>query len=361
MTGTMTSAGLDVHARSIEAAAICVQTGEVTRRRFGGAPGPVVGWLGRLPGPVHACYEAGPTGFGLYRAAREAGIAMEVVAPSKTPRAAGERVKTDRKDAELLARLLIAGQLTSVRVPAERMEARRELFRCHEQARGDLQRARHRVSKMLLRHGQVWSGPTAWTQAHRRWLARQRFEQPESELAFADYLATVDSAAARKAALAERLSRLAQEPELWPAVARLRAFRGVETMTALGLHLELGGDWERFARPAQLSAWLGLVPSLHQSGQSSNAGQITKTGSLYARRLLVESAWHYRRAPYLGTTLKQRQEGLPDHVIAGAWRAQHRLHRLFTRLKSRGKPSNVATVAVARELAGFLWAAAVTD
>jgi transposase len=361
MTGTMTSVGLDVHARSIDAAAICVETGEVMRRRFGGAPGPVLGWLGRLAGPVHACYEAGPTGFGLYRAARAAGIGIDVVAPSKTPRAAGDRVKTDRKDAELLARLLLAGQLTSVRVPDARMEARRELFRCHEQARGDLQRARHRISKMLLRHGQVWQGPTAWTQAHRRWLARQRFEHPESELAFVDYLATIDTAAARKAALAERLSRLAQEPDLWPTVARLRAFRGVETLTALGLHLELGGDWQRFERPGQLSAWLGLIPSLHESGQSSTRGQITKTGSLYARRLLVESAWHYQRTPYLGATLKQRQDGLPDDVIAIAWRAQHRLHRLSKRLKARGKPSNVATVAVARELAGFLWAAATTD
>lgn len=143
------------------------------RKRFGGAPGPVINWLATLPAPVHACYEAGPTGFGLYRAAAAAGLWMDVVAPSKTPRAAGDRVKTDRKDAELLARLLIAGQLTSVRVSAERMEARRELFRCHEQARGYLQRARHRVSKMLLRHGRVWSGPTARTQAHRRWLARR--------------------------------------------------------------------------------------------------------------------------------------------------------------------------------------------
>jgi transposase len=181
----MTSAGLDVHARSIDAAAVCVATGEVIRRRFGAAPEPVIDWLKRLPGPVHACYEAGPTGFRLQRAATAAGIRIDVVAPSKTPRAAGDRVKTDRKDAELLARLLIAGQLTAVRVPEQRMEARRELFRCHEQARGDLQRARHRTSKMLLRHGRVWSDGGTWTQRHRAWLARQRFEHVESELAFA--------------------------------------------------------------------------------------------------------------------------------------------------------------------------------
>ncbi|HEX2477650.1 MAG TPA: IS110 family transposase [Geminicoccaceae bacterium] len=361
MTGTMTSAGLDVHARSIDAAAICVATGEVSRRRFGGASGPVIGWLKGLPGPVHACYEAGPTGFGLFRAANAAGIRMDVVAPSKTPRAAGERVKTDRKDAELLARLLLAGQLSAVRVPEARMEARRELFRCHEQARGDLMRARHRTSKMLLRHGRVWSGGSTWTQRHRVWLAGQQFERLESELAFADYLATVDAAAARKAALAERLSRLALEEDLWPTVSRLRAFRGIDTLTALGLHLELGGDWARFGRPAQLSAWLGLIPSLHQSGQSATRGAITKTGSLYARRLLVESAWHYRRKPYLGPTLAARQQGVPDQVLQGSWRAQRRLHRVFGRLNARGKPANVATVAVARELSGFLWAAAVAD
>ena len=361
MTGTMTSAGLDVHARSIDAAAIDVTTGELTRRRFGGAPEPVINWLGTLPGPLHACYEAGPTGFGLYRAAERAGIRMDVVAPSKTPRAAGERVKTDRKDAELLARLLIAGQLRPVRVPDARMEARRELFRCHEQARGDLMRARHRSSKMLLRHGRVWSEGSTWTRSHRAWLARQQFEQVESELVFADYLATVDAAAARKVALAERLSRLALEPDLWPTVSRLRAFRGIDTITALGLHLELGGDWTRFERPGQLSAWLGLIPSLHQSGESQARGAITKTGSLYARRLLVESAWHYRRTPYLGPTLRARQEGVPDHVLQASWRAQRRLHRVFGRLKARGKPANVATVAVARELSGFLWAAAVTN
>jgi transposase len=361
MTGTMTSAGLDVHARSIDAAAICVATGEVTRRRFGGASEAVIGWLKGLPRPVHACYEAGPTGFGLFRAASAAGIRMDVVAPSKTPRAAGDRVKTDRKDAELLARLLLAGQLSAVQVPEERMEARRELFRCHEQARGDLMRARHRTSKMLLRHGRVWSGGSTWTQRHRAWLAGHQFERVESELAFGDYLASVDAAAARKAALAERLSRLAQQEDLWPTVSRLRAFRGIDTLTALGLHLELGGDWARFDRPAQLSAWLGLTPSLHQSGQSSSQGAITKTGSLYARRLLVESAWHYRRKPYLGPTLAARQQGVPDQVLQGSWRAQRRLHRVFGRLKARGKPANVATVAVARELSGFLWAAAVAD
>jgi transposase len=360
MTGTVTGVGVDVHARSIVGAALSVETGELVRRRFGGEVGPVVEWLRGLPGPVHACYEAGPTGFGLYRAAVEAGVRIDVVAPSKTPRAAGDRVKTDRKDAELLARLLVAGQLAVVRVPPLEVEAARELFRCHEQAKGDLMRARHRVSKMLLRHGRVWERGT-WTQAHRAWLARQQFGRPASQIAFADYLAAVDRAAERKASLACELSGTAECDAFWPTVSRLRAFRGIDTLTALGLHLEVGCDWERFAGARQLAAWLGLTPSLHQSGGSATQGQITKTGSRYARRLLVESAWHYRRQPYLGPTLAARQNGVPDRVIQGSWKAQRRLHGVFARMSQRGKPANVATVAVARGLAGFLWAAATTD
>jgi transposase len=321
----------------------------------------VIEWLRELPQPVRACYEAGPTGFGLYRSGRAAGIAIDVVAPSKTPRAAGDRVKTDRKDAELLARLLLAGQLKTVVVPSARYEAARELFRCHEQLRGDLMRARHRTSKMLLRHGRVYAQGSTWTKAHHRWLAGQQFAAAESELAFCDYLAAVDGLAARKAALAERLSRLATDADLWPAVCRLRSFRGIDTLTALGLELELGGDWGRFERPGRLAAWLGLIPSLEQSGESRSQGPITKTGSLYARRLLVEAAWHYARRPYIGATLRGRQQGQPDHVLQIAWRAQHRLHRLHARLKQRGKPANVATVAVARELACFLWAAMTLD
>ena len=205
---------------------------------------------------------------------------------------------------------------------------------------------------MLLRHGRVWAEGSAWTQRHRAWLARQRFAHVESELAFSDYLATVDAAAGRKLALAERLSRLAQEDDLWPTIARLRAFCGIDTLTALGLQLELSGDWTRFARPAQLSAWLGLIPSLHQSGSRARRAR-SRRPAPSTRRLLVESAWHYRRPPYLAPTLAARQEGVPEAVLQGSWRAQRRLHRVFGQLKARGKPASVATVAVARELAGF--------
>jgi transposase len=358
LRGTMTWVGLDVHARSTHASAIDVVTGELTRVRFGAGMDEVVAWLSGLRAPARVVYEAGPTGFALYRAARAAGIAIEVIAPSKTARPSGDRVKNDRKDAELLARLAMAGQLTAVVVPSEFIEAARHLSRTREQVRGDLMSARHRVSKLLLAHGRVYEGRTTWNQSHRLWLARQRFELAPTELAFIDLLAAVDGLVARKEALDERLSRLSTDARLWPTVARLRAFRGIDTLTALAVHLELGGDWHRFSSPRKLFSWLGLTPSLEQSGESKIQGSITKTGSSYARRLLVESAWHYARPPRVGATLANRQAGQPDHVLQIAWRAQHRLHRLHRRLRERGKPHNLVTVAIARELAGFLWAAA---
>lgn len=217
--------------------------------------------------------------------------------------------------------------------------------------------AGHRASKLLLRYGRVYEEGSAWTQAHRRWLAAQRFEHVPTELAYLDALAAIDGLLARRSALDERLSLLATEPELWPTVARLRCFRGIETLSALALSLEVG-DWRRFERPTQLSAWLGLVLSLHQSGESESRGAITKTGSGYARRILVEAAWHYLREPRIGVTLASRQQGQPDQVLQIGWRAQHRLYRLHRRLRARGKPGNVCAAAVARELACFLWAAA---
>ena len=361
MTGTMTWVGFDVHARSTHGAAIDTMTGELSRVRFGpGIEGPLA-WLSDLAGPVRACYEAGPTGFGLYRAATAAGIGMQVIAPGKTPRGSSDRVKTDRKDAELLARLLLAGSLTRVVVPPPEVEAARELTRSHDACRRDLMNARHRVSKMLLRHGRVYPKSTTWTAEHRRWLSAQQFDEPTSDLVFADLIASVDGLTSRKAAIALRLSDVATDERWWPTVARLRAFRGLDTLTALSLHLELGADWKRFERAPALSAWLGLTPTLSQSGESSHQGQITKTGSILARRLLVESAWHYGREPRIGATLANRQAGQPDHILAISNRAQQRLHKVNRSMKARGKPHNVTVVACARQLACFLWAAAIAD
>lgn len=358
MTGTMTWVGFDVHARSSHAAAIDVMTGELSRMRFGAGFEAPVAWLGSLPGPVRACYEAGPTGFGFYRAAVAAGIGMEVIAPGKTPRGRSDRIKTDRKDAELLARCLLAGSLTPIVVPSPVVEAARELVRAHDACRRDLMNARHRVSKMLLRHGRVYPKPSTWTQEHRRWLARQQFPEPLSELTFADLVASVDGLTARKKALAERISQLATDEQWWPTVSRLRAFRGLDTLSALAIHLELGADWVRFEKAHRVGSWLGLTPSRQQSGESDHQGSITKTGSMLARRLLVESAWQYAREPRIGATLRNRQKGQPEHVLQISNRCQHRLHRVYTRMRARGKPHNVTVVACARELACFLWAAA---
>jgi transposase len=204
----------------------------------------------------------------------------------------------------------------------------------------------------------VYPKSTTWTAEHRRWLSRQQFAEAASDLVFADLLAAVDGLSSRKAAIALRLSELATDEQWWPTVARLRSFRGIDTLTAFSLHLELGGDWRRFEQANSLSAWLGLTPSLNQSGESSRQGSITKTGSMLARRLLVESAWHYSRQPRLGATLANRQHGQPDHVLAIANRAQQRLYRVNRKMRARGKPHNVTIVACARELSCFLWAAA---
>ena len=252
----------------------------------------------------------------------------------------------------------------AVAVPPPAFEAARHLARCREQVRSDLMRCRHRVSKLLLLHGRVYDG-SAWTKTQRGWLEQQRFDQAATELAYLDTLAAVDGLVARKAALDERLSRLAFEGEWSRTVARLRCFRGIDTLTAFVLALEIG-DFARFQRPTKLASWLGLVPSLDQSGESRRQGAITKTGSSYARRLLVEAAWQYLRRPSMprpstGTVIAERRAGQPDHLIQIALRAERRLHRLDQRLRQRGKPGNLTTVAVARELACFLWAAAVAE
>jgi transposase len=351
----MTWVGLDVDARSTQAAALMLPSGELRGARFDAASEAIVTWLQRLPQPVRACYEAGPTGFVLYRALEAAGINAEVVAPTKTPRTPGDRVKSDRGDAELLARLLPTGSLRPIAVPSREREGARDLTRAREQLRVDLCRARHRVSKLLLRYGRVYPEKTTWTQAHRRWLAGQSFDDLNTELAYLDYLAAVDGLVARRQALDERLSRLALERQWWPTIARLRCFPGIDTLSALILCLEVG-DFARFRSPRQLASWLGLVPSLNQSGESSQQGRITKTGSRDARRILVEAAWQYNRRPAVGASLAGRHQGRSTHVLRIAWRCQHRLYRLHRPLSQRRKPGNVVTVALARPLACSLWA-----
>jgi transposase len=314
-----------------------------------------VGWLESLPGPVRVVYEAGPTGYGLARACAAAGIACVVAAPSKIPRAAGDRVKTDRRDAERLARLLRLGEVVAVRVPEPHEEAARDLVRCREDCRADLMRARHRLSKLLLRQGLVYDG-TAWTAAHDRWLSRQRFESRPLRLAYEDCYDTVLRTRLRRDSLDKAIAELAGEPPFAEVVGRLVCLRGISTLTALALTVELG-DWTRF-RPESLGPFLGLTPSEDSSGERRRQGAITKTGNAHARRLLVEAAWHQRRPLRASATLERRRRGQPAAVCGRADRSAKRLHDRWQALERRGKRRTIVAVAVARELAGHCWALA---
>jgi transposase len=349
-------AGLDVHARKIAAAAVQLGSGEVFKAQLSGSPVAAIEWLQTLPGPVRAVYEAGPTGFGLARAARASGIEMMVCSPGAIPRQPGDAIKTDTRDALKLARLHAAGQLRPVVVPAPELEALRDLVRAREDLRGDLMSARHRISKLLLRRGVVWGGPgEAWAQRHLQWLSTIAFDQPLVEVVFGEYLAHHEVLLARR----DRLDGLIGEQSLrgpWaPMVARLRCLRGIDTLTAVGLVAEIG-DITAFAQPKQLASYLGLVPSEQSSGTRRRQGAITKAGSSHARRLLIEAAWHYRRPPRVSLTLKRRQAGQPPAAIDAAWRAQIRLHRRWAHLDAaRAKKRTTVAVAVARELACFVW------
>jgi len=349
-------AGLDVHARKTAAAAVRLGSGEVFRAQLTGGPGVAIDWLRSLPGPVRAVYEAGPSGFGLARAARQAGIEVMVCAPGAIPRQPGDRVKTDARDALKLARLHAAGQLRPVVVPEPELEARRDLVRAREDLRGDLMAARHRISKLLLRRGQIWTGPgDTWSQRHLQWLSKVRLDDPLGDVVLGEYLGCHEVLLARR----DRLDGLIAEQAVrapWAAtVARLRCLRGVDTLTAVGLVAEIG-DIAAFAHPKQLASYLGLVPSEQSTGDRRRQGTITKAGSSHARRLLIEAAWHYRRPPRISATLRRRQAGQPPAAINAAWRAQLRLHRRWAHLDAaRGKRRTTVAVAVARELACFVW------
>jgi transposase len=350
-----TFVGLDVHARKVVAGVLDAVTGEVRSFRAPTLSAETVAWLGQFPGPVRVAYEAGPTGYGLARACAAAGIMCTVAAPSKIPRASGDKVKTDRRDAERLARLLRLGELVAVRVPEPHEEAARDLVRVREDTRGELMRARHRLSKLLLRHGLVYDA-AAWTLAHDAWLRRQRFDSRPLQLALEEAYAAAVHAKTRRDALDQAIAELAAETPFAETVGRLCCLRGVSTLTALGLTVELG-DWHRF-RPESLGPFLGLTPSEDSTGERRRLGAITKTGNTHARRLLVEAAWHQRRPLRPSATLKRRREGQPAAVCAQADRSAHRLHTRWHALERRGKRRTVVAVAVARELAGHCWALA---
>jgi transposase len=353
-----TSVGLDVHARSIVACGIDEPTGEVFRRRFGYEPAAVLDWVAGLPQPAAVTYEAGPTGFALARLFTASGIECVVAAPSKLQRPVGDRVKTDARDALHLARLLKLGEIVAVRVPSLEQETVRDLVRAREDCRGELMSARHRLSKLLLRHGHVYDG-RAWTLAHDAWLRGLRFEHASLRAAFdADYEA-VQQVLARRNRLDVFIEEVAAESEFTPLVRRLGCLRGVSTLTGLGLAVEIGG-WDRFTG-STIGAFLGLVPSEHSSGQTRSQGSITKTGNTHARRLLVEAAWHHRTAYRPGATMQARWEAAPVAARLRGHAGNERLHHRWMQFIARRKRATIANVAIARELAGWCWSLAVID
>ena len=355
MAKARTLVGLDVHATKVVAAVLDVETGELAFFMLGGDVGQAVGLCAGLPRPVRAAYEAGPTGYALARELARRGVECVVAAPSKIPRAAGDRVKTDRRDAEHLVRLLLAGKLHPVRVPGVEEEALRDLVRARDAVRMDLMRCRHRLSKLLLRHGHRFDDGPAWTDRHRAWVAEIVLPHAAARDTLCDAVGAIDALVHRRDQLERAI--VAQLPtSAWATqVGRLRCLRGIDTLTAAGLCSEIG-DFERFARAEQIMSYIGLVPSESTTGQQRRLGAITKTGSTHARRLLVEAAWHYRKAPRVGKALAERHDGQPTEAITIGWSAQRRLHRTWTRLEQRAKRRTIIAVAAARELAGFCWA-----
>jgi len=355
-----TLVGLDVHATKIVAAVLDAESGELQWFRVSGDVVEAAGLCAALPRPVRAAYEAGPTGYGLARELVRRGVECVVAAPSKIPRATGDRVKTDRRDAEHLVRLLLAGKLHAVRVPGPEEEALRDLVRAREDVRQDLSRARHRLSKLLLRRGLRFDGGVTWTNRHIDWIVRLPFDDLASRMVVGEYVNHVQQLTQRRKDLEATIEHLLPSAPFAQTAYRLRCFRGLGTLSAVGLCCEVG-DFGRFAKPAQLAAFLGIVPVEYTTDSKRRLGSITKAGSSHARRLLVEAAWHYRRLPATGTTLAARQAGMDPRVIAIAWRAQGRLHKRYTQMKARNKPAGVITIANARELACFCWEAATLD
>jgi transposase len=352
--------GLDVHAETI-AVAVAEPDGEV--RSLGTIPNreeSVRKLVKKLGPPEHlrVCYEAGPTGYALYWQLTALGVSCEVVAPTLIPVKAGDRVKTDRRDATKLARLYRNGDLTAVWVPDEAHEALRDLVRAREAAKQDQLRARHRLSKLLLRHGRRFpEGGKAWTLKYMAWVKQMHFAQPAQQFAMLDYLHEVEHMNERVLRLEQAIEEAVKLAPAWmqEVVQALQALRGVAKITAATLVSELGSI-SRFQKARQLMAYSGAVPSEDSSGQRVRRGAITKTGNAHLRRVVMEAAWAYRLLPGIGPALRQRQKGASEEVKEIAWKAQHRLHKKYRRLTAAGKDPRKIVTAIGRELLGFIWA-----
>jgi transposase len=355
--------GMDVHAETI-AVAIAEPDGEVRSLGTIANRAESIRKLVTKLGPVDqlkACYEAGPTGYVLYWQLAELGVACEVIAPTLVPMKAGDRVKTDRRDAERLARSYRSGDLTPVWVPNEGSEALRDLVRAREAAKQDQLRARHRLSKFLLRSGQRPAmGVKAWTLSYMAWVRQLRFPQIAQEFARLDYLHEVEHMGERVKRLEQAIAEAVKlaSPELQEVIKGLQSLRGVAQISAVTIAAELG-NISRFDTPRQLMGYSGAVPTEDSSGQRTRRGSITKTGNAHLRRIAIEAAWSYRLRPGVGPALRKRQEGVAEEIKEIAWKAQHRLYKRYMRLAAAGKDQRKIITAVGRELLGFIWAIGV--
>lgn len=351
--------GLDVHKETIAVSVAEANGGEV--RYFGEianmpeAIEKLVRQLRKGDAALSFCYEAGPCGYGLYRQLSDLGWDCQVVAPSLIPKKAGDRVKTDRRDSLSLARLHRAGELTAVWVPDGVQEALRDLTRAREDMKHLQRQAKQRLLAFLLRHGKRYSGKSNWTQAHSRWLEAVKFDQPVQQIVFQEYVDTVKAMTQRVAGLDQQIESASAESVFWPVIEALMALRGVNLLTATTIVAEIG-DLKRFTSAPQLMAYLGVVPSEHSSGATKSRGGITKTGNGHVRRVLVEAAWTYRHPARKTAVLQRRAERTPEVVQDIAWKAQKRLCSRYWLLQDRGKLKVQVCTAIARELAGFIWA-----
>jgi transposase len=353
-------AALDVHKRSIVCAS-CPddpRVGDLKLEEIPNTERALRALVKRLGGPegLAVCYEAGPCGYDPLRLLASMGVACDVVAPSLVPVKAGDRVKTDRRDAKKLLVLYRAGALSYVRPPTPEQEGLRDLVRCRHDLVAARRSARHRVQKQLLRYGLVFGGKKTWTKVHQAWVRRQRLQDPNAQSALSHMLCHLDAIDAEIAALDSELERIARTEPWSDPVAWLCCFRGIKTLTALALLAEIG-DFRRFASARELMSFLGLTPSEYSSGEQRHRGRITKSGNAHARRLVVEAAWHYQHRPRVSSRIKQFQAQVPPEVFARSWTAQVRLAGRHRALQANGKRSTVANVAIARELCGFIWAA----
>ena len=349
----------DVHKNSLVAGVLSAAGGTPEVTRIENTERAVKRFVDRLGDSEYlaVAYEAGPCGYELFRLLSRLGVACDVIAPSLVPVRAGDRVKTDRRDAKKLVRLYRAGELSLVEPPSPEQEGLRDLVRARDDLRRARTAARHQVAKQLLRHGQIYrEGKKAWTKQHEAWVQRQRLADPLAQRALAHMLCHLDALHAQLQAIDHELEQVATSEPWCDPVRWLCSFRGIGFITALGLIAEIG-DFRRFGHPRELMSYLGLTPSEYSSGEQQHRGHITKCGNRHARRLLVEAAWHYQHAPRRSARARALEPYVPASVTMRAWQAQVRLNHRHRTLIGHGKRSTVANVAVARELCGFLWAA----